>query len=896
MRRILTLTAVLLSSTQLQAVDQTWLGTDTNYNNTANWSGGAIPTLADRAIFPSPTTANNVSFNQANNSVSSFRIDAAGYTFINGGGANPTFDFEGPGIENMGGHTFQINNSTGQINFNNASDANATTIGNLAVLTFNDTATAGSSNISNSNAASQLFFNNTATAGSSTININQGFATFGNNSSAGTSTITNTGGPLNFNDASSASNASVTNDNLMLLGNRTSVFELGALSGSGQIQPALANATLSVGHNNTDTTFTGTFEDQGGNTLAVTKEGTGTLTVTNVAHTFTGDVNINNGTLQWDGQATTGTNTNIGPNGTLSGTGQLIRNAVNNGIISPGNAGTPTATLTVQDYSGNGTVRLNVSPTVSGLFGPPFSSSDILVVRDADISGTTLDLTLAAGRYDPSRLYFALLPIAVGSGGGIVATSTITGQFLDITGLPARITATTQTTQPFGAGLDTVLLTLTEIPFADLLTTQLGNAGNADQRSLATALDAANSNPDFNDVIGVINTFATIDEVLRALDQLGNDGFNDINNFYATELITDLFSDGFESGNTSAWSNAAPYTVAYRPGVAAQTFRTRPQNLVARFRPVNHKRTLRDSACDLKDRLGVQGRDHVRTHIRDNPGTGHVWVQGFGGHADVKTTLEDIGYRGDTYGVMLGVDYQSSEDFRYGGAAGYSESTVDLNNKLGKAEVKSPFAAFWGHYMTGAYDVDFGLTFRRNDHNNKRFITFLPVNRTAQGKHKGCDFFPYIQGARHIALAEDVSLKPFVGVDFFHARENAFTETGAGGLNLKVKARNASLIQSKVGMGIDQHVEWCAGTSRHAISVSYKTRKPLGKQKTVSTFIGGTTPFVSTGNTKTKHRFGVNGDISFLWDNGTSLKASYHGDFGRNQSAHMALVSIGKSW
>ena len=83
---------------------------------------------------------------------------------------------------------------------------------------------------------------------------------------------------------------------------------IGGLAGDGIVENAdsVTGITLTVGRNNDSTVFAGTIRDGGIVPLVLTKVGTGALTLTG-SNTFTGNTNVNGGTLNITGELTSST-------------------------------------------------------------------------------------------------------------------------------------------------------------------------------------------------------------------------------------------------------------------------------------------------------------------------------------------------------------------------------------------------------------------------------------------------------------------------------------------------------------------------------------------------------------------------------------------------------------
>jgi fibronectin-binding autotransporter adhesin len=156
-----------------------------------------------------------------------------------------------------------------------------------------------------------------------------------------------------------------------------------------------AKAILTVGNDNTNTTFNGTLEDgpglpPGTGVLQLTKTGTGTLILTKT-NTYSGGTTISSGTLQ------------IGNGGT---TGSIIGNVIDNGVLAFDRSGSVTLAGAISGTGsvtqiGTGTTILTGINTYSG--GTSLNGGILAVDSDSNLgtgalsfNGGTLE-ALAAG-------------------------------------------------------------------------------------------------------------------------------------------------------------------------------------------------------------------------------------------------------------------------------------------------------------------------------------------------------------------------------------------------------------------------------------------------------------------------------------------------------------------
>jgi fibronectin-binding autotransporter adhesin len=151
-------------------------------------------------------------------------------------------------------------------------------------------------------------------------------------------------------------------------------------------------ATLTVGSDNTTSTFGGVIIDGSGAPLYFTKIGTGTLAFTNT-NGFTGDTNINGGTLAISGSIVD-TNVNVGTAGalTVASTGSISSTA--NLTVAGAASFTNNQTISTLDGPGTGSVALNgVSLTINN--GGAFAGAiaDGAATGSLNVNGGTLALS-----------------------------------------------------------------------------------------------------------------------------------------------------------------------------------------------------------------------------------------------------------------------------------------------------------------------------------------------------------------------------------------------------------------------------------------------------------------------------------------------------------------------
>lgn len=202
---------------------------------------------------------------------------------------------------------------------------------------------------------------------------------------------------------------------------------IGALAGAaGSIveNGGATNITLTAGANNSSTTFAGTLQNGGANTLGLTKSGTGTLTLTG-AMNQTGSLIVSNGTLVAAGTSTATGNVTVG-----NSTTNAVLNVPSGGAVTGG-------TITVGTSTGPGAVNIT-GGSIS--MATPENTDTISFGASAGGYGA---FTMSSGSFTQQRFMFGGTSTTTTTGG--MGIGLVTGGTVNSTGFIILARAGTST-------------------------------------------------------------------------------------------------------------------------------------------------------------------------------------------------------------------------------------------------------------------------------------------------------------------------------------------------------------------------------------------------------------------------------------------------------------------
>ncbi len=198
-----------------------------------------------------------------------------------------------------------------------------------------------------------------------------------------------------------------------------------------------------------------------------------------------------------------------------------------------------------------------------------------------------------------------------------------------------------------------------------------------------------------------------------------------------------------------------------------------------------------------------------------------VFVNGSINAGEKSETDREDGFKFDNYGLTFGADYRVKPDVVIGGALGVSRSGVDISSDGGELEANGFSLAVYGtYYYSEKIYIDGIISAGRNDYEMSRGIKYkykyqyerrLPdgnieivdvnvdVNRTADSQtdsnQKGLSF-----GAGYEFFRDkNQSANLFGRLEYVTYKIDAFSETGAQGLDVNINSQSANSLISSIG-------------------------------------------------------------------------------------------------
>jgi outer membrane autotransporter protein len=194
-------------------------------------------------------------------------------------------------------------------------------------------------------------------------------------------------------------------------------------------------------------------------------------------------------------------------------------------------------------------------------------------------------------------------------------------------------------------------------------------------------------------------------------------------------------------------------------------------------------------------------RDDETSSCPENGPYNSLWVKGFGYFGNQGAEGPYPGYDSTIAGVMMGFDQPLADDTRVGLAIGFARSTIDGKIFVANTGFDTYQGMIYINHETKTWFADGDVSYGHSDYSETRDISFPGINRIADGKYGGNDTTAYLTTGYHF-LTDGVAITPLASLQATFIGLNAYTETGATDLDLKIASQNYDFLESGLGVSV----------------------------------------------------------------------------------------------
>jgi fibronectin-binding autotransporter adhesin len=585
-----------------------------------------------------------------------------------------------------------------------------------------------------------------------------------------------------------------------------------------------------------DQSAEGVFGNLLSGTGDVEKTGTGTLSLESDATAFTGNIRINQGRANVNGNWSNSVFT-VNDGGVLGGVGQLGSTTVMaGGTLAPGHA---LGTLSIHGdltFNAGSRLALEVDPAGTG-------SDHIAVTGQAILSGSAVHVG-NNGVYQPFSRYTFLH-----------ATGGIVGQFDDVSSDFAFLDASLTYTA------DTVSLELlrNDQRFASA-------AQTLNQRAVANNVDSLDSSHDIYRHVVKLDA----EQAAATFDNISGDSL--LAGLSAGRALQQRFAAGVrQRGREAGVQSAGGLSGRLERALQALAAPSNPYAQAATATPDAPHSSLADSNADTQHGVWVRAQS---SHFEEDQ-------QGNVGNATYR-------FRGDQ--LTLGVDQQWSQGL-LGLAVGRADGTLDFRNRQADAEVSAWFSGLYGRWNSGGpWYLRGDLSYGSSDVSQQRIVSGMAAESDSTVK----TWRLAMESGWDLTWGE-TGLHPYGMVVLERSERNGFAETGGGIFALSVEDSEQEGGEIWLGADLSRAVmpagKWMLAEAGLALV------QPFGDtQAQQRAHFAGSNGFSVYCADQDDLQLAVHAGAELYLTPAVSVWLGYQGRFGGDTQSQGALLSASLAW
>lgn len=273
-----------------------------------------------------------------------------------------------------------------------------------------------------------------------------------------------------------------------------------------------------------------------------------------------------------------------------------------------------------------------------------------------------------------------------------------------------------------------------------------------------------------------------------------------------------------------------------------------------------------------------------------------LWAQAFGNWRTMDGNGNVAKSRERDVGIFVGGDHGVGNGWRLGGAFGYTDSRITVDDRSAKSDVNSYSAILYGgkSFEAGSGKINFtaGLAYTWHDIDSKRNINAAGQYQELKADYSASTGQVFTDVGYAIPLNDRITLEPFFGADFSDLRTRGFSESG-GDAALSGRSSTNNVGTTTLGLRAQTtfDVKDAAGRLRGMLGWRH-AYGDVNPEATMS--FDGSQPFTVAGNPLARDAAVMEVGVDLAMSKNATLGLAYSGQFGDGNRQNTGTVNV--SW
>ncbi|WBX89197.1 autotransporter domain-containing protein [Achromobacter mucicolens] len=219
-----------------------------------------------------------------------------------------------------------------------------------------------------------------------------------------------------------------------------------------------------------------------------------------------------------------------------------------------------------------------------------------------------------------------------------------------------------------------------------------------------------------------------------------------------------------------------------------------------------------------------------------------AWAEVIGNWQTWKGNGDSAQVRQNTGGVFAGVDHALGGGWRLGGALGFTDSKIRVDDRSSQADIAGYSAAVFGGKVfevgPGKLNVMAGTAYTWHDISTERRASVSGVSQTLTADYGASTTQLFAELGYALPMSERVSIEPFAGLSWSDTRNRSFSESGG---SAALNGQSDSNKQTTSTLGLRGLMNFTVGQTEGRVQATLGWRHAFGDVQPESTmsFDGG---------------------------------------------------------